>query len=199
MWPLVVLALSLTVMASAHRELQLITPEELDILSFLRQNIAHKLTIEAHYQGHPKTHPRVVQATVRYFNLGPTAHQNFDRLVWAVAHGQWSVSGSQVTPQKARHTCLLVRGVWQFHCLDLPSPRNYRSFKASPYKCRNQISDGFLLVNRDWAQKGAVSFSEPFFVDSRDILRPNYFWPGPWKLWAAVSSSFLISQPKLTL
>ncbi len=75
-------------MVSAQRNLRPITPEELDILSFLRQNIARKLAIEAHHQGHPKTHPRVVQATMRYFNLGPTAHQNFDRLVWAVAHGQ---------------------------------------------------------------------------------------------------------------
>ncbi len=75
-------------MASANRGVREITREEVDILSFLRQNITRKLAIEAHQQGRPKTYPRVVQATVRYFNLGPTSHQNFDRLVWAVAHGQ---------------------------------------------------------------------------------------------------------------
>ncbi len=75
-------------MVSANRGLREITQEELDILCFLRQNIIRKLAIEAHQQGRPKTHPRVVQATVRYFNLRPTSHQNFDRLMWAVAHGQ---------------------------------------------------------------------------------------------------------------
>ncbi len=75
-------------MALANRGLYEITQEELNILSFVRQNIAQKLAIEAHQQGQPKTHPQVVQATVQYFNLGLTSHQNFDRLVWAVAHGQ---------------------------------------------------------------------------------------------------------------
>ena len=60
--------------------------------------MARKLAIEAHTQGLPQTHPRVLRAVIRHFNLGPTSHRNFDRLVWAVAHGQWTVSGSQVTP-----------------------------------------------------------------------------------------------------
>ncbi len=75
-------------MALDNRGVCQITREEVDILSFSRQNIARKLALEAHQQGRPKTHPWVVQATVTYFNLGPTSHQNFDRLVWAVAHGQ---------------------------------------------------------------------------------------------------------------
>ncbi len=65
-----------------------ISVEELDLLSFLRQNIARKLEIEALRQGLPKTHPRVCQAVVRYFNLGPAPNQNFDRLVWQIAHNQ---------------------------------------------------------------------------------------------------------------
>ncbi len=81
-------ALSLTVMAANRTGGRAITQEEIDILSFLHQNIARKLALEAHVQGRPKTHPRVVQATVAHFNLGPTSHQNFDRLVWAVAHDQ---------------------------------------------------------------------------------------------------------------
>ncbi len=72
-------------MASAQR---LITPEEVDVLSFLHQNIARKLKIKSHRQGLPKTHPRVLRAVIQHFNLGPTSHRNFDRLVWAVAHGQ---------------------------------------------------------------------------------------------------------------
>ncbi len=75
-------------MASNSTGVRTITREEIDILSFLCQNIAQKLALEAHQQGRPKTHPRVVQATVVHFNLGPTSHQNFDRLVWAVAHDQ---------------------------------------------------------------------------------------------------------------
>ncbi len=67
---------------------QTITVEEIDLLSFLRQNVARKLEIEAVKQGRPKTHPRVVQAVVHYFNLGPAPNQTFDHLVWRIAHGQ---------------------------------------------------------------------------------------------------------------
>ncbi len=77
-----------TVMVLNSTSVRTITREEIDILSFLHQNIARKLALEAHRQGRPKTHPGVVQATVAHFNLGPTSHQNFDRLVWAVAHDQ---------------------------------------------------------------------------------------------------------------
>ncbi len=67
---------------------QAITVEELDLLSFLRQNIARKLAIESVKQGLPQTYPRVVQAVVHYFNLGPAPNQHFDCLVWRIAHGQ---------------------------------------------------------------------------------------------------------------
>ncbi len=62
--------------------------QEIDLLLFLRQNIVRKLEIEAARQGLPKTHPRVVQAVIKYFNLGPAPNQNFDRLVWRIAHDQ---------------------------------------------------------------------------------------------------------------
>ncbi len=68
--------------------IQTITVEEVDLLSFLRQNVARKLEIEAVRQGLPKMHPRVVQAVVCYFNLGPAPNQTFDCLVWRIAHGQ---------------------------------------------------------------------------------------------------------------
>ncbi len=67
---------------------QPIMPEEINLLSFLRQNIARKLTIEAHTQGLAKTHPRVLRAIITYFNLGAASNRNFDRLVWCIAHGQ---------------------------------------------------------------------------------------------------------------
>ncbi len=70
--------------ANAHT----ITVEENDLLSFLRQNMVRKLEIEAVRQGLPKTHPRVVQAVVCYFNLGLAPNQTFDCLVWRIAHGQ---------------------------------------------------------------------------------------------------------------
>ena len=63
-----------------------ITFEETEILSFLQQNIICKLCEEAQWQGLPKIHPRVVQAVVKYFNLGLAPHQIFDQLVWRLAH-----------------------------------------------------------------------------------------------------------------
>ena len=74
--------------ANVGRTSQPITPEEIDLLSFLRQNIARKLTIEAHTQGLAKTHPQVLRAVINYFNLGAASNRNFDRLVWRIAHGQ---------------------------------------------------------------------------------------------------------------
>ena len=65
-----------------------LSQEERNILSFLHQNMAQKLALEAHTQGLPQTHPQVLQAVRAHFNLGPTSHRTFDRLVWAVAHGQ---------------------------------------------------------------------------------------------------------------
>ncbi len=63
-----------------------ITSEVIELLGFLRQNIVRKLEEEALVQGRPKTHPWVVQAVVRHFNLRPVPHQVFDRLVWRIAH-----------------------------------------------------------------------------------------------------------------
>ncbi len=67
---------------------QVITPEEIDLLSFLRQNMVHKLEIEAATQGLAKTHPWILRAVISHFNLGLAANRNFDRLVWKIAHGQ---------------------------------------------------------------------------------------------------------------
>ncbi len=75
-------------MAANPGHVQPITLEEIDLLSFLRQNIARKLEFEARAQGLAKTHPQVLRAVIQYFNLGPTSHLNSDRLVWAIAHGQ---------------------------------------------------------------------------------------------------------------
>ncbi len=67
--------------AAAQR---LITLEETELLSFLRQNIQRKLAEEAERQGLS----RVVQAVVRYFSLGPLPHNIINRLVWRLAHDQ---------------------------------------------------------------------------------------------------------------
>ena len=84
-----VLVLSLTVMVANHMYMQPAQPnqEEQDLIAFLRQNVAWRLAWEAHLQQLPKTHPRVIHAVRAYFNLGPTSHRTFDRLVWSVAHG----------------------------------------------------------------------------------------------------------------
>ncbi len=63
-----------------------ITFQEIDLLSFLRQNIVRKLCEEGAKQNLSEGDPRVVQAVVRHFDRGPTSHQIFDRLVWQLAH-----------------------------------------------------------------------------------------------------------------
>ncbi len=73
-------------MAAAAQHL--ITLEETELLSFLRQKIQQKLAEEAERQGLSKRDPQVVQAVVRYFSLGPLPHNIFNRLVWHVAHDQ---------------------------------------------------------------------------------------------------------------
>ena len=65
-----------------------ITVEEIELLSFLRQNIQRKLILEARAQGLPKRDPRVVQAVVRYFSFGALPNHTFNRLVWRLAHDQ---------------------------------------------------------------------------------------------------------------
>ena len=67
---------------------QAITAEEINLLSFLRQNIVWKLEVEAAAQGLARTHPQVIQVVITYFNLGPASNRNFDRLVWRIANGQ---------------------------------------------------------------------------------------------------------------
>ncbi len=81
-------ALSLTVMATRGTYPQNLGQEEHEVIAFLRQNIARCLAYEASIQKLPQTHLRVIQAMRAYFNLGPTSHRAFDRLVWSVATGQ---------------------------------------------------------------------------------------------------------------
>ncbi len=52
----------------------MITSKEIELLGFLRQNIVRKLEEESQVQGRPRTHPLVVQAVVRHFNLRPSPH-----------------------------------------------------------------------------------------------------------------------------
>ncbi len=70
----------------ATNQLRAITVEEIKLLGFLRQNIVRKLAEEVAAQGRAQTDPWVVQAVVRYVNLGPAPHQYFDRLVWRITH-----------------------------------------------------------------------------------------------------------------
>ncbi len=76
--------LPLSVMASN----QPVTVVELDLLSFLRQNIARKLAIKARAQDLGKTHPWVIRAVIAHFNLGLAPNRNFDQLVWRIANDQ---------------------------------------------------------------------------------------------------------------
>ncbi len=80
--------LSLTVIATGGTYPQNLGQEECEIIAFLRQNVARCLAYEVSVQRLPQTHPRVIQAVQVYFNLGPTSHRAFDRLMWSVATGQ---------------------------------------------------------------------------------------------------------------
>ncbi len=60
--------------------------EETELLSFLRQNVIRKICEESERQGLSKRHPRVIQAVMAYFNVGPVPHHIFNRLVWQLAH-----------------------------------------------------------------------------------------------------------------
>ncbi len=62
-----------------------ITQQEEELLSFLRQNIVRKLLEISSQWGLPVTNPQVTQAVSCYFNCGPAPHQVFDNLVWQIA------------------------------------------------------------------------------------------------------------------
>ena len=62
-----------------------ITQQEEELLSFLKQNIIHKLIEFSSQWGLSPTNPQVTQAISRYFNIGPAPHQVFDNLVWQLA------------------------------------------------------------------------------------------------------------------
>ncbi len=64
---------------------RLITVQEEEILSFLKQNIIRKICEVAAHFGLPHTHPVVTQTVSKHFNLGPAPHQLFDNLVWQLA------------------------------------------------------------------------------------------------------------------
>ncbi len=51
-----------------------ITANEIELLSFLRQNVIRKLLEEAAKQNRNKRDPLVIAMVVEYFNLGPAPH-----------------------------------------------------------------------------------------------------------------------------
>ena len=59
--------------------------QEEELLSFLKQNIIHKLIKISSQWGLAPTNPQVTQAVSRYFNVGLAPHQVFDNLVWQLA------------------------------------------------------------------------------------------------------------------
>ena len=63
-----------------------ITSDEIELLSFLCQNIIRKLCEEAARQGKDMTDPWVIQAVVQHFNVSPTPHGVFNNLVHSMAH-----------------------------------------------------------------------------------------------------------------
>ena len=64
---------------------RVITQQEEELLSFLKQNIMHKLIKISSQWGLAPMNPQVTQAVSRYFNVGPVPHQVFDNLVWQLA------------------------------------------------------------------------------------------------------------------
>ncbi len=64
---------------------RLITVQEEELLSFLRQNVVHKICEVVAQLNPPKTHLIVCQTVAKYFNLGPAPHQLFNNLVWQLA------------------------------------------------------------------------------------------------------------------
>ncbi len=83
-----------------------ITPNEIELLSFLRQNIIRKLCEEAAHQGRPKTDPWVIHAVVEYFNMGlPPPPTGSSTTLSINSHTRFEVSFcgsanySHVTPQ----------------------------------------------------------------------------------------------------
>ncbi len=73
-----------------------ITSDEIELLSFLRQNIIRKLYKEAAHQGRSKTDPWVIRAVVNHFNVGLTP-MGFSTIWYTRWHNLFEVSfcGSQ--------------------------------------------------------------------------------------------------------
>ncbi len=91
---------------------RVITAQEIELISFIKQNIVRKLLELSSQWGLPVTNPKVTQAVSQYFNCGLAPHQIFDNLVWQIAQSL-QVSNIQVTPQvrtlRVEHTRLHVR------------------------------------------------------------------------------------------
>ncbi len=63
-----------------------IATNEIELLSFLRQNMVRKLLEEVTRQNRDKRDPQVIAAVVTYFNLGPAPHGLFHNTVHQIAH-----------------------------------------------------------------------------------------------------------------
>ena len=72
--------------ANQGNQTRLITSQEIELLTFLRQNIVRKLLEEVATQGRDKHDPQVIAAVVAYFNLGPAPHGQFNNTVHQLAH-----------------------------------------------------------------------------------------------------------------
>ncbi len=110
----------------ATNQARIITNTEIELLSFLRQNIIRKLLEEASVQQRDKRDPLVIAAVVAYFNLGPTPHSLFHNLVHQLAHsfrgvffqngGNLAVS-DKVTSKKRWHPSVFlsenVSDIWK--------------------------------------------------------------------------------------
>ncbi len=70
----------------ATNQPRIITVEEIELLSFLRQNVIRKICEEAEKQGRDRMDPRVIRAVVSYFNVGPAPHRVFHNLMHKLAH-----------------------------------------------------------------------------------------------------------------
>ncbi len=67
-------------------QLRYIMTSEIELLSFLRQNVVRKLLEEVARQNRNKRDPQVIAVVVTYFNLGPAPHGLFHNTVHQIAH-----------------------------------------------------------------------------------------------------------------
>ncbi len=148
--------------------------EEIKLLSFLCQNIVWQICEEATRLGLEKTDPRVVQAVVAYFNVGPAPHGIFNTLVWRLAHSIWGEShGFWFMSPHMRHR---TERLW------------YRNMCAAESACHWQFLSSGCVYSFPSRSTGARKLAQTLF---QVIWRGCTFVEGP-----SILSDRNYEQPK---